>query len=261
MLEDRQKQMMELWQSDTDDENDEQKSDDEKTGEKENDDNKISKAEVGSVDVPKEIESITDDAKDLNMHISSEDNDKLFDDILSKSIIEETNRNILTENESIQVESTNNDNVTEEQNSETNMKLVFNDSETSITESKQDHTDNVEEDTAIEKIENSVNESAVDKQQDSECAKVNTVSNSQIISLCYDSEKLESFTETAEAEQKSNTEGTETSTEKTSDSLDNIDKETETMDVDNGFSDDDMNIEDIDNIIENAEIIRGEYLL
>lgn len=247
MLEDRQKQMMELWQSDTDEENDDQKSDDEKA----TDNDKKSETGAGSVDESKEIELDSETAKDVNTDIPAEDNDKLFDDIFT------TKTNISKENESYQVEYTNDNNVIEEQDSETSMKLVFNESETSVIEVKQDDADNVKEEAEIEKIKNNIiNETAVDKQQVLES--LHGEANSQLVSLHYDSEKLDTYIETIQIEHKSDEENTAADTDKP---CVGIVVDSSSMDVDNAFSDDDMNIEDIDNIIENAEIIRGNFFL
>lgn len=304
MLDERQKQMMELWQSDTDEENDEMKSDNDEAIAKTIDDKKPdNQIEASAIDEPNKNKlNASENINKPNLDVSA-DNDKLFDG-LSQSIVKDSENNESNENERRQEseETTVNvgDKVPDAQDLDTNIKLVLNVTETSITEEKNpdnnmlgegvtnnNEASTVSDNGAIQNNEASTgsdkgaiqnNEATAisdkdtfqnkeasivsDKNNepiDSESAKTNTEGDSQLISLHYDSDELDNENLQRENKLPKDVIGTKLDVnEKTGDEIENIDEEIEAMDVDNAFSDDDMNIEDIDNIIENAEIIRGE---
>lgn len=304
MLDERQKQMMELWQSDTDEENDEMKSDNDEAIAKTIDDKKPdNQIEASAIDEPNKNKlNASENIKKPNLDVSA-DNDELFDG-LSQSIVKDSENNESNENERRQEseETTVNvgDKVPDAQDLDTNIKLVLNVTETSITEEKNPDNNmlgegvinnneastvsdngaiqNNEASTGSDKgaIQNNEAKAISDKDTfqnkeasivsdknnepiDSESAKTNTEGDSQLISLHYDSDELDNENLQRENKLPKDVIGTKLDVnEKTGDEIENIDEEIEAMDVDNAFSDDDMNIEDIDNIIENAEIIRGE---
>lgn len=304
MLDERQKQMMELWQSDTDEENDEIKSDNDEAIAKTIDDKKPdNQIEASAIDEPNKNKlNASENIKKPNLDVSA-DNDELFDG-LSQSIVKDSENNESNENERRQEseETTVNvgDKVPDAQDLDTNIKLVLNVTETSITEEKNPDNNmlgegvtnnneastvsdngaiqNNEASTGSDKgaIQNNEAKAISDKDTfqnkeasivsdknneptDSESAKTNTEGDSQLISLHYDSDELDNENLQRENKLPKDVIGTKLDVnEKTGDEIENIDEEIEAMDVDNAFSDDDMNIEDIDNIIENAEIIRGE---
>lgn len=304
MLDERQKQMMELWQSDTDEENDEMKSDNDEAIAKTIDDKKPdNQIEASAIDEPNKNKlNASENINKPNLDVSA-DNDELFDG-LSQSIVEDSENNESNENERRQEseETTVNvgDKVPDAQDLDTNIKLVLNVTETSITEEKNPDNNmlgegvtnnneastvsdngaiqNNEASTGSDKgaIQNNEAKAISDKDTfqnkeasivsdknnepiDSESAKTNTEGDSQLISLHYDSDELDNENLQRENKLPKDVIGTKLDVnEKTGDEIENIDEEIEAMDVDNAFSDDDMNIEDIDNIIENAEIIRGE---
>lgn len=304
MLDERQKQMMELWQSDTDEENDEMKSDNDEAIAKTIDDKKPdNQIEASAIDEPNKNKlNASENIKKPNLDVSA-DNDELFDG-LSQSIVKDSENNESNENERRQEseETTVNvgDKVPDAQDLDTNIKLVLNVTDTSITEEKNPDNNmlgegvinnneastvsdngailNNEASTGSDKgaIQNNEAKAISDKDTfqnkeasivsdknneptDSESAKTNTEGDSQLISLHYDSDELDNENLQRENKLPKDVIGTKLDVnEKTGDEIENIDEEIEAMDVDNAFSDDDMNIEDIDNIIENAEIIRGE---
>lgn len=304
MLDERQKQMMELWQSDTDEENDEMKSDNDEAIAKTIDDKKPdNQIEASAIDEPNKNKlNASENINKPNLDVSA-DNDELFDG-LSQSIVKDSENNESNENERRQEseETTVNvgDKVPDAQDLDTNIKLVLNVTETSITEEKNPDNNmlgegvtnnneastvsdngaiqNNEASTGSDKgaIQNNEAKAISDKDTfqnkeasivsdknnepiDSESAKTNTEGDSQLISLHYDSDELDNENLQRENKLPKDVIGTKLDVnEKTGDEIENIDEEIEAMDVDNAFSDDDMNIEDIDNIIENAEIIRGE---
>lgn len=304
MLDERQKQMMELWQSDTDEENDEMKSDNDEAIAKTIDDKKPdNQIEASAIDEPNKNKlNASENIKEPNLDVSA-DNDKLFDG-LSQSIVKDSENNESNENERRQEseETTVNvgDKVPDAQDLDTIIKLVLNVTETSITEENNPDNNmlgegvinnneastvsdngaiqNNEASTGSDKgaIQNNEAKAISDKDTfqnkeasivsdknnepiDSESAKTNTEGDSQLISLHYDSDELDNENLQRENKLPKDVIGTKLDVnEKTGGEIENIDEEIEAMDVDNAFSDDDMNIEDIDNIIENAEIIRGE---
>lgn len=295
---------MELWQSDTDEENDEMKSDNDEAIAKTIDDKKPdNQIEASAIDEPNKNKlNASENIKKPNLDVSA-DNDELFDG-LSQSIVKDSENNESNENERRQEseETTVNvgDKVPDAQDLDTNIKLVLNVTDTSITEEKNPDNNmlgegvinnneastvsdngailNNEASTGSDKgaIQNNEAKAISDKDTfqnkeasivsdknnepiDSESAKTNTEGDSQLISLHYDSDELDNENLQRENKLPKDVIGTKLDVnEKTGDEIENIDEEIEAMDVDNAFSDDDMNIEDIDNIIENAEIIRGE---
>lgn len=271
MLEDRQNEMKELWRSDTDDENDDKKSDNEKPVSNNIDENQPKsvpcniddKHRDSEVDQPNDVTDATADGmksiddesipndKEVNADVTPEDSDKLFDDV-NQSFIEETklyNEKQKARNQDL--EST--DNVVEEQDSENNMTLVFDDSKTSETDENIVDMNNADVGETNKEAGSAINEGSVkstisdqNKNHNAmDSTKNNTEVDSQLISLHFDTEnddteKLDSedmLAKIAEGIEKPGIDG---------------------MEVD-AFSDDDLNMDDIDNIIENADIIRGKH--
>lgn len=141
---------------------------------------------------------------------------------------------------------------TEKNDSNSDFKLVYNDS----VEEEHLTTDNTESvpdnDTLQKKAENDL-----ENHSEQQLTKVNTEPESQLISLHYTENNTEELVEI----DKTNEPEKQNETEKPADPSNEI---TEIVNIaaeedkqDDFFSDDDVNMEDIDRIIENAEILRG----
>lgn len=249
--------MMELCKSESDEETPETEEKIEKT---EQDTEKPS-------DIPKtDNDTLTEKSDITNVLAENLENDLpaiLNDDIDTEKVVDETNtispEEDLLNNETENVLNNENENATEpndEQNSSvkddsnTDFKLVYNDS-VEEEQMKIDDKDNTE--IADKEVTNQVDtaENSVEQDNNSELqTKGNTEEESQLISLHYTENNSEQIKENTEEPEASNV-VTDTKVHEERNEVVNNDF----------FSDDDVDMEDIDKLIENAEILRGNYLL
>ncbi|CAH1637704.1 unnamed protein product [Spodoptera littoralis] len=255
LLEQRQKEMMELCKSESDEETPDTE---EKSKNTEQETEKPS-------DIAKPEDEIPTEKCDTNVLVQNLDNDLpavMNDNIDAEKIVEEIATNIISPEGDAEGGTANNDHDNEntnepndEQNSSvkddsnTDFKLVYNDSveEEQIKLDEKESTDITNKE-ATDQV--NVPENNVENYNDSELqTKGNTEEESQLISLHYTENNTEQIDE--------NMEKPEADVVTESKDNDGYEQSNEVVNED-FFSDDDVNMEDIDKLIENAEILRDD---
>lgn len=275
MLEQRQKEMMELCKSESDEETPEAEEQTdviqqvtEETSDITNNESDVitekSKNAVEQTDVPNS-EPIT--------NIDSENNDLAFSQLIENESVRKTSSvEAILNDEAVNNDkpdslsnAINDEEDTEKNDSNTDLKLVYNDSvEEHLTA---DDNEGVLKETTILN-DPVINNNKMESNSEQLITKAYTEPESQLISLHY----TENNTEELERIEKSlnknssneivdiaenNTEELERTEEPENSSNEIVAIATEEDKQDDFFSDDDVNMEDIDRIIENAEILRG----
>lgn len=253
LLEQRQKEMMELCKSESDEETPETEEKIEKT---EQDTEKPS-------DIPKtDNDTLTEKSDITNVLAENDLPAVLNDDIDTKKVVDETNtispEEDLLNNETENVLNNDNDNENasepnDEQNSSakddsnTDFKLVYNDS---VEEEQMKLDDKDSTEIADKEVTDQVDvaENSVENHNNSELqTKGNTEEESQLISLHYTESNPGKIEENTEKPEASNVVTDTKVTEERNEVVNN-----------DFFSDDDVDMEDIDKLIENAEILRDD---
>lgn len=298
MLDERQKEMMELCKSESEEEelNENLAEHVNGTTEKEEETEAVKNVKEdlkGTTEALKDPETVIGDTADNETFNS---NSVEVADINSPNHLNNNNKEHeldSTENHENEVSTVQNtEQIYEEQDSETSMKLVYNDSANSTMDDltdvqKEDVAKNVSKVASNNATEVSILSDTHESEMVHDSAKVNSERDSQLISLHLNSENtdcsnIKKVTDSAAKDSIDNStvnnntksvdqevtenavQSSDIHTETGGNNLEdnNIQKnersgENKETEVDNEFSDDDMNMEDIDNIIENAEIIKG----
>lgn len=275
MLEQRQKEMMELCKSESDEETPEAEEQidviqqvTEETSDITNNESDVitekSKNAVEQTDVPNS-EPIT--------NIDSENNDLAFSQLIENESVRKTssveailNDKAVNNDKADSLSNTINDeDDTEKNDSNTDLKLVYNDSvEEHLTA---DDTEGVLKETTILN-DPVINNNKMESNSEQLITKAYSEPESQLISLHYTENNTEDLERIEESSNKNssneivdiaenNTEELERTEEPENSSNEIVAIATEEDKQDDFFSDDDVNMEDIDRIIENAEILRG----
>lgn len=238
-LEQRQKEMMELCKSESEDDTGKAESDEETATPPPKDDPDKNEVETNpSILEPNTVE------KDININAT----------ISCTETANYISTNTIGLDTASNDEKQNNDGnelVNRETTTDKKIDLVTNDHSNDIQNEENTDVDNTEKICNTDEVNNADTELGKidDKEPREQIIRVCSEQDSQLISLHYTEQNSENFKET--------------------DTSDNLDKIATSILVDNSkndeqddfFSDDDVNMEDIDKIIENAEIMKGIYII
>ncbi|XP_063895945.1 claspin [Helicoverpa armigera] len=242
LLEQRQKEMMELCKSESDEETAETEEKKDEIPKSTEEASSNTNTELDNVPEKAEtpIEGAENDSTDVNMVAAN--NDESYNELIQKEVDKTSSEADNINNEVVdsekQVETNEQLEDTEKNDSNTDFKLVYNDS----VEEENIPADQSENVRVENNLQNDLTENNEDELNNSELAVavVNTEPESQLIAL--------HFTE-------NNTEEDPNKSDKVEEVTNEIEMDAEDKN-DDFFSDDDVNMEDIDRLIENAEIMK-----